>query len=118
MVVVWQHVTPSLTVVVQTDWYTTRFGLSVSYLIAELHMISPDQQDSNDVAPSLQFFRRLSSPLAHNAPQNQTDFPAVDRWARWGSQGWLGECTQQMISIRRDPNPRPPLSGILRSHGL
>jgi hypothetical protein len=75
----------------QTDWYTTRLLLTNSYMLSELHLISPEQQLDDDFTPSLQLFRRLSSVSTPQDKHYKSDFPRLNQWAGWGTQGWLGE---------------------------
>lgn len=65
-------------------------ALANSYMLAELHMISPEQQQEVDVSASIKLFRRLSPRSSPQQP-DQNSFPNFTQWASWGSQGWLGE---------------------------
>jgi hypothetical protein len=75
----------------QTDWYSKRLGLTNSFMLAELHMISPDQQEQEDVSASIQLFRKLA-PTSKEQSERKSAFPDLGQWGKWGAQGWLGEC--------------------------
>lgn len=59
-------------------------------MLAELHMISPEQLEDADISTSIQLFRRLS-PKLKSQESYQNSFPDLTRWASWASHGWLGE---------------------------
>jgi hypothetical protein len=74
----------------KTDWYSKRLALTNSFMLAELHMISPEQQDEPDISSSIQLYRRLVPSSRVQAAQ-ESSFPNSGQWGKWGAQGWLGE---------------------------
>ncbi|PWN37553.1 uncharacterized protein FA14DRAFT_176843 [Meira miltonrushii] len=68
-----------------TDWYTHRTRLTNAFLMAELHLLSPDFQ--GDAHQSVHVLRRLARP--HSVFGTQM-IESASQWVNWGSRGWLG----------------------------
>lgn len=67
-------------------------ALTNSFMLAELHMISPEHQGDADISASIQLYRRLSPKSTLQDSQSyQNSFPDLTQWASWASHGWLGE---------------------------
>jgi hypothetical protein len=74
----------ALPTVDEQDWYASRIRLTNAFVLAELHMLSPDY--SGNVHDSLRLFRKLAKKniiIPSNAPD-----PGA--WTMWGTRGWLG----------------------------
>lgn len=69
----------------ETDWYTHRTRLTNAFLMAELHLLSPDFQ--GDAHQSVHVLRRLARP--HSIFDSEL-IQNASQWINWGSRGWLG----------------------------
>lgn len=70
----------------KTDWYTNRTRLTNAFLMAELHLLSPDFQ--GDAHQSVHVLRRLARP--HMLLGGSEVIENTSQWINWGARGWLG----------------------------
>lgn len=70
----------------QTDWYTHRSRLTNAFLMAELHLLSPEFQ--GDAHQSVHVLRRLARP--HMLFGGSEVIENTSQWINWGARGWLG----------------------------
>ena len=67
------------------DWYTHRARLTNAFLMAELHLLSPEFE--GDVHQSIHVLRRLARP--HSIFGSES-IQSASQWIDWGARGWLG----------------------------